>query len=126
MIKLKCPVCGEVLFDLKTSIKCKNGHSFDRATSGYFNLHLNKHSKTPGDSREMVLARRRFLDAGYYAPLRDKLLEIIKEKAPTSLVDAGCGEGYYTSEFSKICETLGVDLSKDAILKASKKDKLGT
>lgn len=126
MIKLKCPVCGEVLFDLKTSIKCKNGHSFDRAASGYFNLHLNKHSKTPGDSREMVLARRRFLDAGYYAPLRDKLLEIIKEKAPTSLVDAGCGEGYYTSEFSKICETLGVDLSKDAILKASKKDKLGT
>jgi len=126
MIKLKCPVCGEALFDLKSSIKCKNGHSFDRAASGYFNLHLNKHSKMPGDSRDMVLARRRFLDAGYYAPLRDALVEIIKEKAPTTLVDAGCGEGYYTSEFSKICETVGIDLSKDAILKASKKDKAGT
>ncbi len=125
MIKLKCPACGEFLFDLDNLIKCKNNHSFDRAASGYFNLHLNKHSKAPGDNREMVLARRRFLDAGYYAPLRDALVEIIKEIAPKILIDAGCGEGYYTSEFSKVCETLGVDLSKDAILKASKKDKLG-
>ena len=126
MISLKCPVCGEVLSAVENSIKCVNNHLFDRASSGYFNLHLNKHSKVPGDSKEMVLARRRFLDEGFYAPLRDTLVSIIKELNPKSILDAGCGEGYYTSEFSKICDTVGIDLSKEAILKASKRDKAGT
>lgn len=126
MIALKCPVCGSPLSLYDNGAKCENNHSFDRASSGYLNLHLNKNSKAPGDSRDMVLARRRFLEAGYYSPLRDKLCEIIREISPKSILDAGCGEGYYTSEFSKICETVGIDLSKDAILKASKKDKNAT
>jgi len=127
MIKLKCPVCGEKLMLNENGAVCENTHRFDRASSGYLNLLLsqNKHTKAPGDSRDMVLARRRFLDAGYYKPLCDALCEKIKELEPTSILDAGAGEGYYTSAFSKIAETIGVDLSKDAILRASKRDKRG-
>ncbi len=127
MIKLKCPVCGG---ELKLSDKeavCANEHRFDRASSGYLNLLLsqNKHTKSPGDSRDMVLSRRRFLDKGYYAPLRDTLVSKLKDLAPKSILDAGSGEGYYTAEFSQIADTVGIDLSKDAILRASKRDKVG-
>ena len=127
MMKLKCPVCGGALeLDDKGAI-CENSHRFDRAASGYLNLLLSqkKHAKEPGDSRDMVLARRRFLDAGYYAPLRDAIVLKLKELKPKSILDAGSGEGYYTSEFSKIADTVGIDLSKDAILRASKRDKDG-
>ena len=127
MIKLKCPVCAGELNLYDGFAACKNSHRFDRAASGYLNLLLSqkKHAKDPGDSRDMVLARRRFLDAGYYAPLRDAIVLKLKELKPKSILDAGSGEGYYTSEFSKIADTVGIDLSKDAILRASKRDKTG-
>lgn len=127
MIKLKCPVCGDVLNLNEKGAVCANAHQFDRAASGYLNLLLsqNKHAKEPGDSRDMVLARRRFLDAGYYKTLRDALCAKLKEINPSSILDAGSGEGYYTGEFSKIADTIGIDLSKDAILRASKRDKDG-
>ena len=127
MIVLKCPVCGGALELNEKGAVCLNSHRFDRAASGYLNLLLsqNKNSRDPGDSKEMVLSRRRFLEAGYYAPLRDALVRKLKELAPKSILDAGSGEGYYTSEFSKIADTVGIDLSKDAILRASKRDKAG-
>ena len=42
------------------------GHSFDVARQGYVHLlPVNKmHAKLPGDSREMVESRRRFLEGG--------------------------------------------------------------
>lgn len=123
---LKCPVCGAALVVGENSASCQAGHAFDRAASGYLNLLLaqNKHAKVPGDSRDMVLARRRFLDAGYYAPLRDALCQRISAYYPGLLLDAGCGEGYYTGAFADIAPcVIGVDLSKDAILRASKRDK---
>jgi len=49
-------------------------HSFDIASQGYANLLpvQHKRSRDPGDSKEMVAARRRFLTAGFYSrlPLR--------------------------------------------------------
>ncbi|MBR5478839.1 MAG: methyltransferase domain-containing protein [Clostridia bacterium] len=127
MLKLKCPVCGGELNVTEKMAECALGHRFDRAASGYLNLLLsqNKYTKDPGDSRDMVLSRRRFLDAGYYAPLRTALVSKVKEISPETLLDAGAGEGYYTSEFSFMAETIGVDLSKDAVLRASKRDKQG-
>ena len=127
MLRLKCPVCGGKLTLGEKVAECEKLHRFDRAASGYLNLLLsrNKHTKDPGDSRDMVLSRRRFLDAGYYAPLRKALVSKTKDMSPGTILDAGAGEGYYTSEFSKIAETIGVDLSKDAILRASKRDKDG-
>jgi len=59
-----CPVCGGLL-QLNPSGKsyvCQNQHSFDLAKEGYLNLLpvQYKHSKEPGDSKQMMLARREF------------------------------------------------------------------
>lgn len=127
-MRVICPVCGEDLVISQHDARCENGHLFDRAAAGYFNLLLSskKHAKEPGDNHDMVLARRRFLDAGYYKPLRDMILHIVAELSPETLVDAGCGEGYYTGAMSEIVQqVLGVDLARDAVLRSAKRDKRG-
>lgn len=45
------------------------------AKEGYVNLLpvQHKRSRDPGDSAEMMQARRAFLDAGHYQPLREQL-----------------------------------------------------
>ena len=62
-----CPLCGAPLAG-DNALKCPSGHSFDRAKEGYWHLLpvQNTRTKAPGDSREMVAARRTFLSAGYY------------------------------------------------------------
>ena len=97
-----CPVCGKELKFDERSYKCKSGHCFDRSKSGYVNLLTSDkmHSKLPGDNKLMVRARRSFLQKGYYSYLAESLSSIICRHAENgiSLIDAGCGEGYYTEE----------------------------
>ena len=97
------------------------------AKEGYVNLLLSqKNADSHGDDKEMVASRTAFLEGGYYAPLRDKVCEIIKSLGvdKVRLLDAGCGEGYYTSAYSGISEaTYGIDISKSAVRSASKKCK---
>ena len=60
-----CPICGDPLVQQDRSFVCSNRHSFDIARQGYVNLLTvqQKHSLTPGDTREQVLSRRAFLEA---------------------------------------------------------------
>ncbi len=76
---LCCPICGAAMTEVEGALRCLAGHSFDRAREGYYNLLAVQHkaSKDPGDSREMVAARRRVLDAGLYAPIATRTCEII-------------------------------------------------
>lgn len=122
-----CPVCESNLLREEKSYRCQNGHVFDIAKEGYVNLlPSNKANKIHGDDKAMVSSRTRFLEGGYYEPLKDALCSLVKKTEVSSpvLVDSGCGEGYYTSS---LCEnatvTVGIDLSKDAIKHASKKCK---
>ena len=66
-----CPLCEKPLSREAKNWHCENGHTFDVARQGYVNLLTvqQKHSLNPGDTREMVGARRQFLEAGYYLPL---------------------------------------------------------
>ena len=66
-MELICPICGEQLHIRDKSCLCPNRHSFDIARQGYVNLLTvqQKHSLNPGDTREQVLSRRTFLEAGY-------------------------------------------------------------
>lgn len=52
-----------------------NGHSYDIARQGYVHLLPVKqmHAKIPGDTKQMVDARRVFLSGGYYERSCDKL-----------------------------------------------------
>lgn len=127
---LACPVCGGHLKSDGKTLKCGKGHSFDWAAKGYANLLLSqdKSSKNPGDNKEMVKARRRFLEEGYYSPLASALARTIREqfrgmaREPLVILDAGCGEGYYTRMVGEFLRQeglqtamVGMDISREAI-----------
>ncbi len=43
----------------------------------------------------MMQARRAFLDAGHYQPLRDAVINLLRERldqSATAILDIGCGE----------------------------------
>lgn len=129
-----CPLCGAALSFDEHAYRCPAGHCFDRGAAGYTHLlpANKKHSKNPGDDKEMVAARSAFLDKGYYAPLRDALCELALSATEESLIhtllDSGCGEGYYTAglyaalaKAGKAPRVAGVDLSKFALRRAAKR-----
>lgn len=125
-----CPICREPLVKEETRCSCCNGHSFDLARSGYVNLLTasKKHSRNPGDGKEMVVSRREFLDRGYYAPLCKAVAMKAKELGGDVYFDAGCGTGYYTTAVNdslspSVC--MGVDLSKYAVETTAKREKNG-
>ena len=123
---LICPHCGAPLVRKDKTFCCESGHSYDIARAGYCNLlQTNKPGDHTGDSKEMVEARRRFLDQGYYEGLAmamcQQMKNLTKDKADINFVDAGCGEGYYTRQMAavlhengKLKESIGVDISKAA------------
>ena len=123
-----CPLCQQALTLTDKTYRCDNNHSFDQAKQGYVNLLpvQFKHSKAPGDNKEMVIARRAFLDKGFYQPLVDKMLELYQKYAEPSapILDAGCGEGFYTHQHKTTSnEVYGVDIAKETIKIAAKRYK---
>lgn len=124
----RCPLCSMPLLLVGASFKCDNNHSFDKAKEGYVNLLpvQFKHSKDPGDNKAMVRARRSFLEQQFYAPLVNRITELMNEHAPTvtNVLDAGCGEGYYTHQHKTAdTQVYGVDIAKEAVKIAAKKYK---
>lgn len=123
---LICPNCGAPLDQGRPTRRCPNGHCFDRAAKGGY-VHLlrqaRRGSDNPGDSSEMCQARTRFLEGGWYAPLRERVAAAAASLHPEAVLDAGCGEGWYTRA---LCEALpdaricGVDLSKYALRHAGR------
>jgi 23S rRNA (guanine745-N1)-methyltransferase len=128
-----CPACQLPLSLLDRTWRCDSGHAYDQAKEGYVNLVLaqQKHSKEPGDNKQMVNARRAFLEQNHYQPLAKVLADLIVEYqalADVRLFDAGCGEGYYLNAISQSLRdkknsihTSGIDISKFAVQKAAKK-----
>ena len=127
-MNLICPICGYQLNNEGKRYVCAQNHSFDVARQGY--VHLlpvqQKHSKNPGDTREQVLSRREFLEAGYYAPIARTLIETAKELGISGqILDVGCGEGYYSSQLADALDSplTGLDISKEAVRCAAAKYK---
>ena len=127
-MNLLCPICREKLNLTDRQYRCIHNHSFDIARQGYVNLLVvqQKHSLNPGDTREQVLARREFLEAGYYAPIADTLVETAKRLGITGqILDVGCGEGYYSARLADALDAplTGLDISKEAVRCAAAKYK---
>lgn len=130
---------GLPLLKENNSLRCDKGHVFDFAREGYCNLLLvqQKASLDPGDKKDTVAARRRFLDTGFFLPIAECMFKIISEivqksekKEALRIVDAGCGEGYYLHQLGKLAaashgpaklEMAGCDISKWAIKAAAKR-----
>ena len=119
----RCPLCASPLERGNGAYACPRGHSFDISREGY--VHLlpanRKHSRVPGDDREMAAARNRFLSAGYYGHLRGVLEQLVLQYAGDTprVLDSGCGEGYYTAGLhdalaaaGRQVTMAGVDISK--------------
>ena len=127
-MELICPVCGLQLNKSERTLRCGNNHSFDMARQGYVNLLpvQQKHSLHPGDTREQVLSRRAFLEAGFYAPIADAIVETAKELGISGeILDVGCGEGYYSARIAAALGAglTGLDISKEAVRCAAAKYK---
>ena len=115
----KCPVCGNRLTEGERIYTCPNGHSFDRARQGYVNLLLSSKQGVHGDDKTMVRARQSFLEKGYYSRMRDCVKGIIG--SGRTVLDAGCGEGYYTQAFAEENIVAGIDVSKEALKIAARR-----
>lgn len=137
--RLICPICHQKLhkIDSEKTYRCEAKHSFDIAKQGYVNLLpvSEKSSKSPGDSKEMVLARREFLAKDFYKSVSDALNQVIvstlsqssntlgkSQSNPLQILDLGCGEGYYTGRLLSDLQSkglnvnlYGLDISKDAV-----------
>ena len=142
---LICPVCQGDLHQVNKTFRCPRSHTFDMAKEGYVNLWLagRKSPKILGDAKEMLRARRRFLERGFYRPLIETIkaqlypyFSTISEQSepsqPRCLADIGCGEGYYIGQIKRYleanltgqpCRYFGMDLSKTAARLAARRYK---
>ncbi len=131
---LHCPLCGAALERTERVYTCHGGHSFDIAKEGYTHLlpANQKNSAAPGDDSGMASARRDFLSRGYYRPLLDALcaLAVSHTGEKPAVLDAGCGEGYYTAGIYQVLRgagkrprMAGTDISKAAVRLAAKREK---
>lgn len=117
---LACPLCQERLVLDAASLRCSSGHCFDIAKAGSVNFV--PHIKPSKDyDRENFAERRKVLEAGLYAHIRNA----VSARLPKSgvLVDVGCGEGYYSRAFARQMDVYAFDLSKDSIRLAAKEDR---
>ena len=129
-----CPICGNPLIEKDNALHCIKNHSFDISKEGYTYLLpiQKKHSNAPGDTKEMVNSRAKFLESGFYDIFSDTLAEICLETAKAQkktlhILDMGCGEGYYNRAIAKRLteagvkyELIGFDISKTAVRRAAK------
>jgi 23S rRNA (guanine745-N1)-methyltransferase len=104
---------------------CPRGHSFDVARSGYINLlqPQDRRSREPGDAVAAVAARRRIHERGFTGPLLDPIAETIGASSADSVLDAGCGDGFYLGSLQcrSGCHACGVDISIPAIDAAARR-----
>ncbi|WP_440448871.1 putative RNA methyltransferase [Ruminococcus intestinalis] len=132
MLNFCCPVCKEELKLDGRTYRCINNHCFDCAKQGYVNLLQSNKSKSKrhGDDKLMIEARTEFLNTDSYKPLCDLMCELLQKYIPQNacVLDAGCGDCYYTGKIEKAladrnASVVGVDISKSALIAAAKRSK---
>ena len=129
----QCPLCRSPIDISASVIQCSNNHTFDRAKAGYVNLLpvQFKKSKSPGDDKNMVRARREFHQLNGYEPLKNTMITMLSryftEDKTYRIYDAGCGEGSYLNALVEgitnngvTVEGAGSDIAKIAVELAAK------
>jgi len=123
---LRCPLCGGAFERRENSLVCSKKHCYDIARQGYVNF-------VPGQKdmfykKELFESRAAVFAAGVYAPVVARVSGAIERHARGEnpvIVDAGCGEGYYTKAVcpGRAMTRIGFDLSKDAVRLAARGEK---
>jgi 23S rRNA (guanine745-N1)-methyltransferase len=108
-------------------LHCPQGHAFDRAREGYWNLlqPQDRRSLEAGDSDAAVAARRRWLARGFADGLIGELssrIDALKLPHGACAIDVGCGEGTLTARLlaARDVNGCGVDLSATAVRLAAR------
>ncbi|HFU3944219.1 TPA: putative RNA methyltransferase [Streptococcus suis] len=119
-----CPHCGQALGLDLNSLRCSNRHTFDLAKQGYVNL-APQVKQSANYHKSSFENRQAFLEAGYYDHLYAALEGKIAELGLQSVLDIGCGEGFYSRKLAKKMDLdiLAFDISKDSILLAARSDR---
>lgn len=120
---LRCPLCGGGFEKKDASLVCAKRHTFDVARQGSVNFVPAQ--KESFYKKELFESRAKVFEAGVYRPVVDVLTQAIGRhvtKETPVLLDAGCGEGYYTKAVcpGKEMVRMGFDLSKEAVRLAAK------
>ena len=118
--RMQCPLCHRSLaLDAPGhSLRCEGGHCFALSAKGYVNFVPNQAQRQTKYDKALFESRGRILAQGFYAPVADALRTLAAQYAPGPLLlDAGCGEGYYTRFLSQggAFEPAGMDLEKEAV-----------
>lgn len=114
----RCPLCHTSFTAEGASLICAAGHTFDVSRKGTVNFVPAQ--KPMKYTEELFQARGRILAAGYYDGLLEELRRLIDAHRgpdrPLALVDAGCGQGFYSKALADGRDSvLGFDLSAEAI-----------
>ena len=124
---LLCTVrnCRMPLLREERRLVCANGHSFDIARRGYINLLQPQDRRSPraGDTAAALAGRRRFHESGASGPLLQAIGEIIRASPGDTVLDAGCGDGFYLGTLASqtAFRAHGVDISVPAIDAAARR-----
>lgn len=124
--KLACPRCGGAFTLAGTSLRCTNNHCYDLCAKGYVNLAPQHDQRKEKYDAALFESRNRILSDGFYQPVLDAIACMLRKKhhdEPFTLVDAGCGEGYYTRRLAAdfpASTFIGLDLSRDGIRAAAR------
>src|SRR6185369_4925415 len=101
-MSLTCPLCRDALIPAGRSYRCAKGHTFDLAKEGYLSLlHGRQKGEGRGDSKAMILARDRVHRAGVFDPLVSALAALPFENSPATLLELGCGEGFFLGHVTR-------------------------
>ena len=123
----RCPICKRKLKMVGNSLlcsMCSNKHCFDISKLGYVNFALNQ-KQSKHYSRTSFESRMDILEKGYYSHILTEITHILsKLENITTILDVGCGEGYYSRKIKELfqADIVAFDISKDAISLASKRD----
>ncbi|MCO8194792.1 MULTISPECIES: putative RNA methyltransferase [Anaerofustis] len=110
-----CPICKNEMHIENNTLKCQNNHCFDIAKKGYINF-LSNRKPQKGYDKSFFENRNIILNQGYYDHICDYIQSYINTFKPDTVIDAGCGEGFYVKKlYNENIDFFAFDLSKDAI-----------
>ncbi len=119
---LRCPRC-QTAFELNgTSMICSNRHCYDLSRRGYVNLAPSHDQAAEKYDAELFDSRRLVFEHGFYQPIAEAIAKWLPD-APLTVLDAGCGEGYYArllADRFPQARFIGLDISRDAITAAAR------
>lgn len=119
-----CPICQEPLALEGTSFKCSQRHSFDLAKFGYVNLAPQVKQSKDYD-KENFQNRQLILESGFYQHILDKISQVLQTSQPKTILDIGCGEGYYSRNLQQnlpASDVYAFDISKESVQLAAKSE----